>query len=173
MTVKEKLAEYGGFVDVGILQHGFAPHMRDYDVHFEALWGKVKWGDQKGTYLLRFSHCPEATTTTRVSDESWKHSWADLFIDSAKWEAAGEPEGFLWGTCWSLAYPGLSYVEVSERAKHWSERLGKLMHEVAIETEAFRVHIIFHDFSVTKLSDEVQVVDKVISPLNENKDKAG
>lgn len=32
MTVKERLAEYGHFLDVGILRHGFAAHMRDYDV---------------------------------------------------------------------------------------------------------------------------------------------
>lgn len=36
MTMKEKLSEYGGFLDVGILSHGFAPHMRDYDIVFEA-----------------------------------------------------------------------------------------------------------------------------------------
>ena len=42
MTVKERLDDYGGFVDVGIFHHGFAPHMRDYDVVFEAMWGRKK-----------------------------------------------------------------------------------------------------------------------------------
>jgi hypothetical protein len=174
MTVKKRLAEYGGFIDVGILNHGFAVHMRDYDVLFEALWGKEKWADAKGTYRLRFTHCPEAVTTTKVPDSGWKQAWSDVFIDYAQWEAAGEPEGFVWGACWSTAYPGLSYVDDSPRAVHWSERLGKPMHEINIETEAFHLRVVFHDFILTKLTDDVRVVDKVMFPLNpEDDDKAG
>ena len=165
MSVKERLDEYGGFIDVGILNHGFAPHMRDYDVVFEALWGVKEWADAKGTYRLRFSHVPEATTTTAVSDSGWTQSWSDIFIDYSQWETAGAPVGFVWGTCWSTAYPGLSYIDDSPRAREWSERLGKPMHEVSIVTEAFEIHIVFHDFTVTKLNDTVQVVDKVTFPV--------
>lgn len=165
MTVKERLAEYAGFIDVGILNHGFAPHMRDYDVLFEALWGKKKWADAKGTYRLRFTHCPEATTVTKVSDAGWKQAWSDVFIDHAKWIEAGQPEGFVWGACWSSAYPGLSYIDDSPRAREWSERLREPMHEVVIETEAFQLQVVFNDFMVTKLNDEVRVVDKVMFPL--------
>ncbi|MDH4125699.1 MAG: hypothetical protein OEW64_12805 [Gammaproteobacteria bacterium] len=171
MTVKEKLAQYGGFLDVGILQHGFAPHMRDYDVVFEALWGKEKWADAKGTYHLRFTHCPEAATTTAVSDFGWKQAWADVFTDHAQWVAAGEPEGFVWGACWSTAYPGLSYIDESPRARHWSKRLGKPMHEVSIETEAFQLRVVFYDFKVTKFSDEVRVLHKVMFPLESQHDE--
>lgn len=106
MSVKERLSEYGDFIDMGILRHGFAAHMRDYDVLFEALWGKKEWADEKGTYLLRFTHCPEATTKTRVSESHWKEAWSDTFIDHSEWQAAGEPTGFVWGACWSTAYPG-------------------------------------------------------------------
>jgi hypothetical protein len=166
MTVKERLAGYGGFIDVGILHHGFAPHMRDYDVLFEALWGKTKWADAKGTYRLRFTHCPEATTVTTVSDAGWKQAWSDVFIDHAQWVAAGGPDGFVWGACWSTAYPGLSYVDDSVRARQWSERLGVPMHEVVLETEAFQLRVVFHEFLVTKLSDEVRVIDKVMFPLD-------
>lgn len=168
--MKEKLAQYGGFIDVGILHHGFAAFMRDYDVFFEALWGREKWADAKGTYRLRFSHCPEVSTTTTVSDLGWKQAWSDVFIDHAEWLAAGEPEGFVWGACWSTSYPGLSYIDDSPQARHWSERLGKSMHEIQIETEAFRLRLVFHDFSVTKLSDEVRVVDKVMFPLKPEDD---
>lgn len=161
MSVKERLEEYGGFVDVGILNHGFAPHMRDYDVVFEALWGTKEWADAKGTYRLRFSHCPEVTTTTTVSDSMWKQSWSDIFIDHSQWVTAGAPEGFVWGVCWSNAYPGLSYIDDSPRAMQWCERLGKPMHEVSIATEVLQLQIVFHDFTVTKLNDTVQVVDKV------------
>lgn len=165
MTVKDQLAEYGGFVDVGILHHGFAPHMRDYDVVFEALWGKKDWADAKGTYRLRFTHCPEATTTTGVSDAAWKEAWSDAFIDHAQWVAADEPKGFFWGVAWSTAYPGLDYIEDSPRARAWSERFGKPMNEVSIATEAFQIRVVFHDFTVTKLNDQVHVLDKVMFPL--------
>ena len=67
MSMKERLAEYGDFVDVGILHHGFAAHMRDYEVLFEALWGHKDGADAKGTYILRFTHCPEATAITVIS----------------------------------------------------------------------------------------------------------
>jgi hypothetical protein len=100
-----------------------------------------------------------------VSDAGWKKAWADVFVDYAEWEAAGEPEGFVWGVGWSTAYPGLTYIDESPRAREWSERLGKPMHEVSIETEVFKLHLVFHDFTVTKLSDEVRVLDKVMFPL--------
>lgn len=172
MTVKEKLAEHSDFVDVGILYHGFAPHMRDYDVVFEAMWGRKKWGDNKGTYRLRFAYCPEATTVTSVSDEFWKEAWSDVFIDQAQWLAAGEPHGFCWWACWSNIFPGVSYVEDSPRARHWTERLGKQMHEVIVETEAFRLSVVFHDLTVTKLSAQVQVVDKTMLPMDRQSDGA-
>ena len=165
MTVRERLEEYGGFLDVGILQHGFAPHMRDYDVVFEALWGKAEWGDAKGAYRLRFTHCPEVSARTTVADAAWREAWSDVFIDFARWEAAGEPDGLVWGTRWSTAYPGLDSIEESPRAREWSERLGQPMHEVTITTEIFELRIVFHDFTVTKLNDEVHVLDKVMFPL--------
>jgi len=171
MNVKEKLDEYGGFLDVGILDHGFAPHMRDYDVLFEALWGKEKWADSKGTFRLRFTHCPEASIKTRVSDSAWKEAWSDVFIDHARWLAEGAPDGFVWGACWSTAYPGLTYIDDSPGAREWSQRLGNPMHEVSIETESFLIRVVFHQFTVTRLNDEVRVLDKVTFPLPPNGDE--
>jgi hypothetical protein len=165
MTLRERFDHYAGFLDVGILRHGFAAHMRDYDVLFEALWGREKWADQKGTYLLRFTHCPEVVLTTAVSPATWKQSWSDDFIEYDRWLAAGEPKGFVWGVNWSTAYPGLSYVDASARAQEWADRLGQSMHEVRIETEAFRLGIVFHDFTVTKINDKVSVLDKVMFPM--------
>jgi hypothetical protein len=88
-----------------------------------------------------------------------------VFIDHAQWVAAGEPAGFLWGVCWSNAYPGLTYVDESARAGSWSQRLGKPMHEICLETEAFKLNLIFHDFTVTKLSDDIHILDTVMLPL--------
>ena len=171
MGVQERLEEYGGFVDVGILRHGFASHMRDHDVLFEAMWGKKEWGDDKGTYRLRFTHCPEVSTETSVSDASWRESWSDIFVDYEDWIEAGEPDGFVWGVCWSCAYPGLRYVKSSSLAREWSKRLDKQMHEVVIDTEAFHLRVVFHDYTVTKLNSEVQVVHKVIHPFSNRSDE--
>lgn len=172
--MKDKLDRYGGFLDVGILSHGFAWHMRDDDIVFEALWGKGRSADAQGTYRLRLSNCPEVTTTTTIADAFWREAWSDTFIDYAQWLAAGEPKGSVWGACWSTAYPGLSYIDDSPRAKRWSERLGSPMHEVSVATEAFEIRIVFHDFTVTKLDDTVRVMDKVMFPLNSpNDEEAG
>jgi hypothetical protein len=102
---------------------------------------------------------------TQVADVVWRKSWKDVFIDYQAWLAAGEPEGFVWGTNWSLAYPGLNYIQNSKLAVSWSEKLKKEMHEVTIETESFRIQLVFHDVKVEKLSSDAGVVNEVIFPL--------
>ncbi|MBF6612677.1 MAG: hypothetical protein IVW55_06060 [Chloroflexi bacterium] len=161
MTVQEKLAKHALF-DVAILSHGFSPYMRDYDIVAEV--GGT--GQGVGTYLYRFTHCTEAHYATRVSDNAWRASWNDTYINYESWMQAGQPEGFVWGTQWSMAYPGLAYIEDSELASHWSSRLQASMHEVSIETEAFSINLVFHDVFVTKLSGEVSIIDKAVIPLN-------
>ena len=87
-------------------------------------------------------------------------------LDYAEWEKNGEPEGFVWGVCWSMAYPGLRYVDNSELAAKWSKEFETEMHEAEIETNAFTLRLIFHDFTITKISDEGGIIDKVLIPLN-------
>jgi hypothetical protein len=159
IKIKETLEQRPIF-DVAILGHGFTPYMRDYDVVVEA------GGIGAGRYLYRFTHCPEAKVVTTVRDESWLESWDDLFTNYKHWEDAGEPEGFVWGTCWSMAYPGLELHEDSELAVSWSQRLQKTMHEVTIETEAFLLQLVFHDLLIQKLSEDVSIMDKAIIPLS-------
>ncbi len=161
MDVKSKLAEYP-LLDCAILGHGFASYMRDYVLTVEqTVWSRHR----AGRYLFTFSHCPVANVRSTVSDEVWKKSWDDVFTNFGRWKREGEPEGFVWGVCWSLAYPGLEYVSTSELARTWSHRLGRPMHEVTIETEAFHLQLVFHDVDVEQLDDTVEVVDKVIVPL--------
>jgi hypothetical protein len=164
MNVKERVKE-NYLLDVAILSHGFAPHMRDYDVLIEAMWGEKEWGDARGRYLCRFSHCPEAHCVTVLNGAAWRQSWADTFIDYAEWEKNGTPEGFVWGVCWSMAYPGMRYVDNSELAAKWSKEFEMEMHEAEIETNAFTLRLIFHDFTITKISDEVGIIDKALIPL--------
>lgn len=39
------------------------------------------------------------------TDEVWPRSWSDEFSDYQRWVSAKEPDGYVWGTNWSLAYP--------------------------------------------------------------------
>jgi hypothetical protein len=79
-------------------------------------------------------------------------SWDDLFTDWNAWQAAGTPEGFVWGTCWSNAYPGLSYVEDSSRARNQSALPGHEMQETLIESDSVNVTLVFHDLLITQLA---------------------
>jgi hypothetical protein len=160
MSVETKLNELN-LVDVGIFRHGFTPYMRDYFLEYE-VGGTTS---QAGRYLCLFTHCVVAHIETRVGHDIWRKSWNNEFIDYQAWQDAGEPDGFVWGANWSLAYPGLEYIRNSKLAASWSERLKKEMHEVILETEAFGVQLIFHHVKVEKLSSDVGMINKVIFPL--------
>ncbi len=87
------------------------------------------------------------------------------------WDQDGEPEGydssvFVWGVRWAGAYPGLTYLERSATANGWSERLGRPMHEIRIETNVFSLNLVFHDVVIAKLRDDVPILDRVNIPTN-------
>ncbi|MBF6570930.1 MAG: hypothetical protein IVW54_18860 [Candidatus Binataceae bacterium] len=145
MTVEEmgkRLQE--PFFDSNIIKHGFAPFLRDYDVIAEI---------NERQFLYRFSHCVWVAASTAVRDDVWRKSWADVYTDYSAWERAGHPEGYVWGVCYSLAYPGATYIENSILAREWAERLGKPMHEVLIETNGHNLSLVYHDLSVRELKD--------------------
>ncbi|MDQ6886138.1 MAG: hypothetical protein M3068_02475 [Gemmatimonadota bacterium] len=154
MTVRRLLEEYP-MRNVAVLEHRYASWMRDYEVEVEAAWSE----EQQGRYLYRFRHCPVAHVVSRLGDDVWRQSWPDVYTDHGAWVEAGEPEGFVWGMRWSFAKPGLSHVETSEQAKAWSQRLGKTMHEVKIETDVYQLRLIFHSLIVRKVSDELLILD--------------
>ena len=158
MSIEERLKL---LVDLPILSHGFAPYRRDYVIEAE-LGGQ---SDQRGRYRFTFTHCVLADFITTVRDDTWQVSWDNRFIDYESWIAAGEPKGYVWGVNWSMAYPGPSYVPDSPRAAEWSARLGQVMHEAIIETNAFRLRLVFHSLSVERTGDEVSVYDQVTIPL--------
>jgi hypothetical protein len=159
-SLRERIEADDRFLDSAIVSHGFTHYLRDYDVVIEvpaALPPEVPIGDTTGSYIegryrYRFTHCPEARVTTAVGDESWRHSWDDVFTDYQAWEAAGNPEGFVWGVKWADAYPGLSYVEDGSLAASWAERLAHEMHELVIETNTFALRLVCHDLRVDQLA---------------------
>lgn len=154
-SVRERIERDDLFFDNALIAHGYAPHMRDYDVVIDVVASRP---DAPGSYVAervryRFTHCVEATTRTTVGADAWRRSWDDVLIDRDAWLAAGEPDGYVWGVKWSAASPGLRYVEHSGRAAEWTERIGREMHEVSIETNAFEIHLVFHDFVVDQLAE--------------------
>jgi hypothetical protein len=139
----QEALERGNLFDGAILQHGFAPYMRDYDL--------VAYFARKSEYLYRFSHCPLIEITTRVTDGVWQRSWGDNFIDYSEWLKSGSPPGYVWGVCESDVYPGAKYIVNSRVAQEWTSRWGKPMHEVVIGTNAYNLHLVFHDLTIKEL----------------------
>jgi|SRR5579864_6299378 len=146
--------------DFAVLEHRFAKHGRDYIVVVEDCLGS-----NPGQHEITFTHCPKVQYETRVQDGVWPKSWTDEFTDYKSWTSAHEPEGYVWGTNWSLAYPGLRAVPESAQAAEWSGRLGKEMFEGTLETDRFILRLIFHSLRSRKISEDVQTISQGMHPF--------
>lgn len=157
--LKFAIGEWLPEVDFGVMRHGFAPHGRDYIFVVEV--GGTEGG---ATYELTFTHVVQLQFETRALG-AWPTSWDDVFLDYAAWEAAGCPDGYIWGTNWSLAYPGVSAPDTDPEAEAWSKRLGQPMFAASIETDRFLIAFIFHQLRHRKLSEDASTVGKVLVSL--------
>ena len=101
-----------------------------------------------------------------MRDDVWPESWDDVFVDYGRWQEAGEPEGYVWGTNWSLAYPGIRAVEPSHAAETWSQRLRKPFFEVELETDRFKLSLIFHSIRHAKSGAGTETVSQAVTPLD-------
>ena len=151
-----ELLEWLHPLDFAVLGHGWAEHGRDYLIVVQDMLGS-----DPGTHELTFTHCVRLDYETRVRDDVWPRSWSDEFVDYQAWLDAGEPDGYVWGTYWSNAYPGLSVPDHSDLADHWKRRLGKDMTEVGLETDRFFVRLVFHSVLWRKLDDDVGTISQV------------
>jgi hypothetical protein len=156
VLLNDTISEY----DFGVLEHGFAPHGRDYRFLIEDSLCR-----DPGTYELVFTHVVSLRYETRVGANTWRISWTDEFTDYARWKASGEPEGYVFGTDWSLAYPGLIALRESAEAQEWSSRLERSMYAASIETDRFLITLIFSGILHRKLSCETTTVKQVVIPL--------
>lgn len=156
----DQLLEWLSNVDFAVMGHGFAPHGRDYMLIVEDCLGS-----NPGQHEITFTHCVHFDYETRVRDDVWPQSWGNEYINYQDWQQAGMPDGYVWGTNWSNAYPGITKVEGSLLANEWSKRLSNLMYEVTLETDRFFIRIIFHSILFRKLSDETSTISQVIIPL--------
>ncbi|WP_159679290.1 hypothetical protein [Luteimonas sp. 9C] len=147
--------------DFGVMDHGFVPHGRDYTFLVESSMGK-----DAGRHQVQFTHVAELSYATAVADDVWAKSWGDVLVDYQSWLDAGEPDGFVWGTCWALARTGIRAVEPAPKAAAWAARLGNPMYEAEIDTDRFRINLIFGSLQWAKVSEETSTVSSVAIPLS-------
>jgi hypothetical protein len=156
----EEILKWLPNMDFAVLAHGWAEHGRDYRLVVEDCLGS-----DPGQHEITLTHCVRLDYETRVRDETFQKSWTDEFTDYKKWQESGEPNGYVWGTNWSDAYPGVTAVAHSDLARQWTKRLNHEMHEVVIETDRFFMRIIFHSARSRKRNDSTATISKVIIPL--------
>ena len=147
-------------MDFAVLEHRFAKYGRDYLIFTENSAGL-----DKGQHEITFTHCVRADYLTHVNDAGWQMSWDDEFTNYQEWIRAKEPDGYLWGTNHSFAFPGIQAIRDSAIAAEWSRRLGKEMFEVTLETDLFFLRLIFHSIRSRKMNEKTDTVDQVIIPL--------
>lgn len=142
MPTVEEFLQRETFFDAAILRHGFMDYMRDYEIIVSGRDGPPR----TDVHRYQFIGCVEAVVETRVAPDTYAKSLPDGFVYAGPdYPEKDDPDGFIWGVRWSCAYPGLTYVRNGLRAGHWSQALGRPMHEVTIETEAFHLRLVFAD----------------------------
>lgn len=148
MSIHNTLKKYDLF-DNTIYSHGFTDYMRDY-----RLTARLHVGPSSpGTYAYLFRGCVEAWYESRLSAEGF--SMDEVLLDCERWKGVGSPAGFVWGVKYATAYPGWKYIDDSPRAAQWSQKFNRPLHEVTIETNVYKLSLIFSDLTVTKLSRPV------------------
>jgi hypothetical protein len=160
MNPLDELLEWLPQMDFAVLEHRFAKHGRDYVVFVEDCLGP-----NPGQHEIVFTHCVSADYETRVRDDVWPKSWTDEFTDYERWTSAKEPNGYVWGTNWSNAYPGICTAPDSVQAVQWSRRLGKQMLEMTLETDRFFLRLIFHSIRSRKISERTDTISQVTHRL--------
>lgn len=129
--------------------------MRDYAV----IVGARNGAPHTDLHRYLFVGCAEAECRTGVRPEVFAASLGDEFVHAGPDHPDPvEPGGFIWGVRWSCAYPGLTYAADGERARHWSRLLGRTMHEVTLETNAFFLRLVFAELRYAFLGHDESVL---------------
>ena len=148
-------------VDVAILSHGFMPYKRDYYFHIETMWKD----ELAGQYIIIFKHCYSLVYETIADKNLLNQSWDDCFIDYNEYLNNGEPEGYVWGTNWANSYPGFSTFNDSEKALEWSNKLKKQMKELIVESEIYKINLIYNSWTIKKLNNQTELINKAFISL--------
>lgn len=153
ITVKE-LLEREDFFDAAILRHGFTDYMRDYEI----IVGARNGPPNTDVHKYQFIGCVEAQYQTLLRSDTFSKSLPDDFVYSGPdYPDKDDPDGFIWGVRFAEAYPGLMYLDDGERAAYWFSVMGRKMHEVTLETNAFHLRLVFADVRYAFLGHEPEV----------------
>jgi hypothetical protein len=130
--------------DQAIVFHGFADHLRDYDVFIYAT-ADPRTGIAPQHLRYRFTYCVRATAVSAVPPQVWRESLDDRLTD---YDQGRDLDGYVWGVKWQNLYPGMRLVTESADADHWSRSIGIPFHEAAIETNGHNLSLVFADLIV-------------------------
>ena len=142
MSVEETLNTYDLF-DNAIVRHGFTAYMRDYEIVAELFYG-----EHRGVFTYLFRGCVEAHYESSIPGGAF--SMDDVLLDLERGQPEGGPDVFMWGVNHANAYPGWTYDAGSERTAAWSKKTGLPMHEVVIETNVYKLSLVFYSLVVEK-----------------------
>jgi len=122
--------------------------MRDYRIEV------ARWADEEQgvPYAYVFTHCVFAETTSLLAAETWNASWTTP-TDLAAWEDS-DAVGFAWGVNWANVDVALEVAD-SQAAQVWESRLGRHMREALIETQVYRVRLVYHELRVESAASRV------------------
>jgi hypothetical protein len=137
-------AAFDDVFDEGLIFHGFADYMRDYEVFVYAT-ADPRTGIQPEHLLYRFTHCVRAVITSAVPPKTWKVSLDERLID---YDQGRDLDGYVWGVKYQVLYPGMQLVPDSAEASRWSRELGLPFHEATIETNGHNLSLVFSDLTV-------------------------
>ncbi|MET4622857.1 hypothetical protein ABIE18_004336 [Arthrobacter sp. 2762] len=151
MNGHELLAAFEEAFDHSVVFHGFAEHLRDYDV-FIYMSADPRSGIKPKYLRYRFTHCVLATVKTAISPKTWARSLDERLLH---YDAAIESgvNGYVWGVNFHDLYPGISLVEESGEAAAWGDRLGIPFYEARLETNAQYLDLVFSDLVVTEVGE--------------------
>ncbi|MEV0713617.1 hypothetical protein [Asanoa sp. NPDC050611] len=144
MEIDEIRAAFEDVFDQAIVFHGFADHMRDYDVFIYAA-ANPRTGIAPEHLRYRFKHCVRAVATSAVPPEIWKESLDERLVE---YEQGVDLDGYVWGVRWQVLYPGMKLLADSPDAERWSQLLDLPFHEAVIETNGHHVSLVFSDLAV-------------------------
>ena len=137
-------AAFDDVLDHGLVFHGFADYLRDYEVVIYAT-ADPRTGIHPEHLLYRFTYCVRAVVRTAVTPEVWKRSLDERLID---YDQGRDLDGYVWGVKYQVLYPGMKLVPDSVEAQEWSDKLGIPFHEAAIETNGHHLSLVFSDLTV-------------------------
>ncbi|MDQ0616757.1 YxiG-like protein [Arthrobacter globiformis] len=148
MNRQELSAAFEDVFDQSIVFHGFAEHMRDYDV-FVLVTADPSTGIKPEYRRYRFTHCVRATVTSAIPPSVWIRSLDERLLDYRAFMESSDIDGYVWGVNHQDLYPGITLLDGSAEAADWTQQVGIPFHEARIEANGHNVELVFSDLDIT------------------------